>query len=46
MYGTSRCEEEAIQQADGEALGLDARVEFGKVSMRDGVGEDEHVWLG
>ena len=45
MYAASRCEKEAIQQADGGALGFDARVGFGKTSTCDGVGENGYAWL-
>ena len=45
MYAASRSEKEAIQQANGAALRLDATVDFGKISRRDKVGENGREYL-
>lgn len=43
LYAASRREKEATQQANGGALGFDARVDLGKISTRNEVGENENV---
>ena len=45
MYAASRSKQEAIQQANGRALGFDAEVDVDNISTRDKVGENEDVYV-